>query len=331
MHEDFVPPLDEVPGDSAPHWKTEFDVMAGLGALGHDVRALGVHSDLSVIREALDDFNPHITFNLLEEFHGVALYDQHVISYLELLQRPYTGCNPRGLMLSHDKALSKKLLTYHRVPVPKFAVFPQGRRVHRPKSLEFPLIVKSLIEHASMGISQASVVHNDAKLRERVEFIHTSIGTDAIVEQYLEGRELTVCVIGNQRLQLLPILELEFNALPEGAPRIQTERIKRDMAYQKRVGVALAAPTDLGEEVERRLLALAKRSYKTLGMSGYGRMDFRLTDDGRLYVLEANANADISVGEELADSAELAGIGYEELLQKVINLGLSFRPLWKQE
>lgn len=331
MHEDFVPPVGEVPGDDAPHWRTEFDVMAGLQALGHEVQSLGVHSDLGVIRRTLKEFNPHITFNLLEEFHGVALYDQHVISYLELLQRPYTGCNPRGLMLSHDKALSKKLMTYHRIPVPRFAVFPQGLRVRRPKQLEFPLIVKSLIEHASMGISQASIVHNDDKLKERVRFIHESIGTDAIVEQYLEGRELTVCVLGNQRLQVLPILELEFNALPDGAPRIQTERIKRDMAYQKRVGVALAAPQDLPEETARRLVTLAKRSYKTLNMSGYGRMDFRLTAEGDIYVLEANANADISVGEELSESAQLAGMHYEELLQKVINLGLSFRPLWQQE
>ena len=162
-------------------------------------------------------WKPHVVFNLLEQFHGEAVYDQNVASYLELLRVPYTGCNPRGLMLARGKDLSKKLLIYHRIPVPAFAVFPMRRKVRRPPRLGLPLIVKSLNEDASYGISQASVVDSDEKLAERVTFIHERIGTAAIAEQYIEGRELYVGVLGNERLRVLPIWELEFGSMPQGA------------------------------------------------------------------------------------------------------------------
>jgi len=148
------------------------------------------------------------------------------VSYLELLQVPYTGCNPRGLFLARDKALSKKLLHYHRIRVPDFAVMKRGRRIQRPKRLDFPLIVKSLTQEASIGIAQASVVEDDAKLVERVQFVHESIGTDAIVEQFIAGRELYCGVIGNERLRVLPVWELTFDNLPEGRHAIATERVK---------------------------------------------------------------------------------------------------------
>ena len=218
MHENLVPP--DAAGDAdlaAAPWKTEFDVVSTLRELGHEVRALGVRSDLRVVREAIEEWQPHIAFNLLEEFDGVATYDQNVVAYLELLRVPYTGCNPRGLMLSRDKALSKKVLTYHRIPCPDFAVFAMGRAVRRPRRLSFPLIVKSLTEDASLGIAQASVVESDEKLRERVAFVHESVGTSAIVERYIEGRELYVSVVGNRRLHVFPIWELRMDGLPDEA------------------------------------------------------------------------------------------------------------------
>lgn len=333
MHEDLVPPtsIDGHKPSEVAQWKTEFDVMTGLGNLGHEAVPLGVQSDLSVIRKSIKEFRPHIVFNLLEEFHGVSLYDQAVISYLELLRQPYTGCNPRGLMLSHDKALSKKILSYHRIPVPRFHVFPLERKVKRPKRLEFPLFVKSMTEHASMGISQASIVHSDEKLAERVAFIHEQIGTDAIAEQYIDGREIYTCVLGNERLQVLPILELQFGNLPDGAPRIATEKVKRDVAYQQKIDLKLAEPQDLPAELSNKIVRLSKRVYKLLGLSGYARMDIRLTDDGRVYLLEANANADIAYGEEMSEAAEMVGIDYEDLLQRIMNMGMSFRALWRQE
>ena len=157
VHEDLGPP-ENVEGidTTAQPWRMEFDIIATLREMGHEVSPLGVRSDLSIIREAIEGWKPHIAFNLLEEFDGQATYDQNVISYLELLRMPYTGCNPRGIMLARDKALAKKILMYHRIPVPDFAVYPIGRRITRPRRLGFPLIVKSLIEEASLGISQAS-------------------------------------------------------------------------------------------------------------------------------------------------------------------------------
>ncbi len=155
-------------------------------------------------------------FNLLEQFHGETIYDQNVASYLELMRVPYTGCNPRGLMLARGKDLSKKLVHYHRIPVPAFAVFPMRRKVKRPTRLALPLIVKSLSEDGSRGISQASVVDTDEKLAERVAFIHEQIGTAAIAEQYIEGRELYVGVLGNDRLRVLPVWELKFGNMATG-------------------------------------------------------------------------------------------------------------------
>ncbi len=200
MHEDLVPPvsLDGYSEKEIAEWATEYDVVAGLQRLGHEVYMLGVGSDLGTIRNAFVESRPHIAFNLMVHFHGVAVYDQHVVSYIELLRKPYTGCNPRGMMLARDKALSKEILSYHRIRVPKFHVFPVRRKVKRPRRLEFPLVVKSINEEASLGISQASVVTNDEKLKERVEFMHETFGVNVIVEEYIDGRELYVGVIGNQ-------------------------------------------------------------------------------------------------------------------------------------
>ena len=243
MHPDLMPP-DSLKGHSEQEihvWKTEYDVVSTLRASGHEVRPLGVKNELAPIRDAVESWKPHVVFNLLEEFHGEAVYDQNVASYLELLRVPYTGCNPRGLVLARGKDLSKKLVHYHRVPVPAFAVFPMRRKVKRPARLGLPLIVKSLIEDASMGIAQASVVESDEALAERVAFIHERIGTAAIAEQYIEGRELYVGVLGNDRRRVLPIWELQFGDLAQGTRPIATEKVKHDIDYQERHGVAAGA------------------------------------------------------------------------------------------
>jgi D-alanine-D-alanine ligase len=235
VHRHLVPP-DTVPEGTdivSEPWRAEYDVISTLRGLGHEVRALGVHDDLGDIRRAGEEWKPHIAFNLLEGFDDVTIFDQNVVSYLELLKLPYTGCNPRGLLLARDKSLSKKLLSYHRIPVPEFDVFRIGRQVRRPKRLAFPLIVKSLTQEASIGISQASVVDTDEKLKERVGFIHSSIGTAALVEQYIEGRELYVGILGNQTLQALPVWELFFTNMPADAKRIATDRVKWSVKYQK--------------------------------------------------------------------------------------------------
>ena len=327
MHKDLVPPepLNGQNPESA-EWRTEYDVVSTLKKLGHDVQALGVKSDLEVIRTAVEGWKPHIAFNLLEEFDGLAVYDQNVVSYLELMRIPYTGCNPRGLMLARDKALAKQVMSYHRIPYPEFMVVPLHRMVRRPKYLSFPLIVKSITEEASLGISQASIVDDDEKLRERVAFIHDHIGTGALVERYIEGRELYVGVMGNTHLQVLPVWELVMDKMPDEARRIATQRVKWSRKYQDKYGICSCEARNLPDGVADQIQHLAKRVYRALGLSGYARIDMRMDKDGNVYVLEANPNPQIASGEDFADSAEKADLPYKDLLQELLQVGLRWRP-----
>jgi D-alanine-D-alanine ligase len=323
MHPQLVPP-DSLEGQTEKDinvWKTEFDVVHSLRKLGHEVQPLGVQYELLPIRDAVEQFKPHVVFNLLEEFHGEVLFDQNVVSFLELLKVPYTGCNPRGMIISRGKALSKKLLAYHRIRVPDFAVFPMGRKVRRSPRLAFPLIVKSLIEHASVGIAQASFVDSDEKLAERVRFIHERVGTDAIAEQFIEGRELYVSVIGNERLAAYPAWELVAEKRTDDAPLIATAKVKHDIEYQARHGIDIRA-AELEAEQAAKLSHVAKRIYKILELTGYARIDFRLGPDGQFYFLEANPNPEIAEREEFASAARAAGLTYPELLQRIVSLGM---------
>ena len=327
MHDYLVPPADVTGIDvKNAKWKMEFDVTHTLEHMGHEVRALGLGGDLTPIKQAITDWNPHIVFNLMESFEGISMFDQNVVSYLELLRVPYTGCNPRGLMLARDKALSKTLLAYHRLPIPEFAVFRVGRAVQRPKRLKFPLIVKSVTQESSIGISQASVVENEAALSERVRFIHHKIGTDAIVERYIDGRELYVGVIGNLKLQVFPVWELLFKKMSDENWRIATERVKWSDTYQKKHGITSGLAADLPDGLSEEIQKISKRVYRTLDLSGYARIDLRLDDDGKVYVLEANPNPQLAYGEDFAESAENSGVSYESLLQRIITTGLSWRP-----
>src|SRR5262245_8605108 len=328
MHEDLVPPddIDDKPDVEVLEYKTEYDVVTGLRDLGHEVQPLGLYDDLTPLRGAIHNFKPHIVFNLLEEFRGETMLEQNVVSYLELVQVPYTGCNPRGLIIARDKALSKKILYYHRIRVPRFAVIPAGRKLrHKPARLEYPLIVKSQVEEASFGIAEASLVNNDEKLAERIEFMHANVGTSVIIEQYVDGRELYVGVMGNSRLQVLPVWELELRGLRSDAPRIATRRAKWNLKFQERRGIKIGPARDLPPEVERLLVKTTKRLYRLLQLSGYARVDYRLDAEGRPYVLEANPNADIGYGEEFAEAAEAAGIDYEPLLDRLLAIGLRKR------
>jgi D-alanine-D-alanine ligase len=327
MHDHMVPPEDisGIDVKEAP-WKMEHDVLMSLKGMGHEVSNLGVGSDLGAIRRAIDQFQPHIVFNLLEDFNDVPIYDQNVVSYLELQRVPYTGCNARGLLLARDKSISKKLLAYHRIPVPEFAVFHRGRPVKRPPRLPFPLIVKSLVHESSTGISQASVVEDEEKLKERVTFVHERIGTDAIVERYIDGRELYVGVMGNERLEVFPVWEIFLSRLPEGSWAIATESVKWNPRYQRKHRIKTGEAKGLPPEVTERVQKLAKRIYKNLYLSGYARIDFRMDSQEKVYVLEANPNPQLALGEDFADSADAGGLPYDRLLQRILNFGLSWSP-----
>ncbi len=332
VHEDLIPP-DSLRGLSEKErqpFKREWAVGHGLRERGHEVRFLGVSDDLIPIRELAGEWQPHVVFNLLNEFQDVGAYQAHVTSYLELLHLHYTGCNPTGLLLSRDKSIAKKILRYHRIATPAFRVIRRGRPA-RATTLHFPLIVKTLDEEASMGISQASIVRNEDQLEERVGFVHEKIGSDALVEEYVEGRELTLSVLGNERLRTFPIWEMWFDDLPEGSEPIATAHAKWDLAYQKRVGVSTGpAETELEPVVARRIHRLGRRVFRALELSGFARLDLRLTPEGRAYVIEANAAPDLSPDEDFALSAQEGGLDYPALLQRIVNLAMSYRPRWQK-
>lgn len=330
-HEDLVPPesIDHLEQKQVERFKTEYDVAQAVEALGHEVQVAGVSSDLAPIRSIVSAWEPHIVFNLLMEFRDIGALQVHVASYLELLGVPYTGCNPRGILLSRDKELSKKILRFHRIPTPHFSVFRAGRRIRPLRGLEFPIIVKTVDEEASLGIAQASVVRDEEQFRERVAFIHEKVRADALAEEYVHGRELTIGVLGNQRLQTFPVWEMVFENLPDGSVPIATERAKWDLAYQKRVGITTRAARNLPDGVPERVARLARRVYRALGLSGYARVDLRLGEDGRPYVIEANATPDLAADEDFSSSARAAGLDYEALIQRILNLGLRYRPRWQ--
>ena len=323
MHPDFMPP-DSTKGYTAREineWKTEYDIVSTLREVGHDVRPLGVQEEIKPVREEIESFKPHVVFNLLEQFHHEPVYDQHIPSFLELMKIPYTGCNPRGLILARGKDLSKALVHYRRIAVPAFAVFPMRRKVKRPTRLALPLIIKSLNEDGSRGISQASIVDTDEKLAERVAFIHERVGTAAIAEQFIDGRELYVPVLGNNRLRVLPVWELKFGTM--GGQAIATEKVKHDTDYQERVGIEDGPAKNLTPEQRARIQRIAKRIYRTLGLDGYARIDFRLAADGTLYFIEANPNPEIAKSQEFAMAAKHDGLDYPGLLHRILTLGIS--------
>lgn len=328
VHETLVPPealLSPEARLKAPY-KTEYDIYHNLKAMGHQVRVVGVYDDLKVIRNAIEEFKPHIVFNLLEEFAGEAIFDQNVVSYLELMKAPYTGCNPRGLMLARDKALTKEILTYHRIKVPKFAVFPRHRPINRPKALEFPLIVKCLSEEASLGISLASIVDSDEKLKERVMYLHKTYNADVIAETFIQGREFYVGVMGNYRLETMPVWELSFQKDTPPASQFATSKVKFSESYRKEKKIKYGPAESLEPQLETAIQNTCKRVYKALKLSGYARIDLRVNANNEIYVIEANPNPDIACDEEFSESAMLKGIRYSELLSKIISLGQSWLP-----
>lgn len=325
VHKALVPTEDVPAAEVNPEWRMEWDVVTTLRKRRHEVVVIGVHDDLTPIRQAIEQFKPEIVFNLMEAFADIGVFDQNVVSYLELLRVPYTGCNPRGLTLSRDKALARKLLAYHRIPSPDFTVVPLNRKPVLSKKLMYPLIVKSLTYESSIGISQASVVANEEQLQKRVKYIHDTILTPAIIEQFIDGRELYVGVIGNQRLRVFPVWEMSFAKMPDSSWRIATERVKWSVKYQKRHGID-TSEAQLAEGLAPKIQHLARRTYRALDLSGYARIDFRMDATGKAYVIEANANPQLAEDEDFAKSAKRAEVSYSMLLERIMALGVQWQP-----
>ncbi|MFC1497963.1 ATP-grasp domain-containing protein [Verrucomicrobiota bacterium] len=303
-------------------WFTEAAVIETLELMGHDVKTLGIYDDIELLISAIKKNRPDVVFNLTEVFMGKAHLDKNIPALLDLMAVPYTGCAPEGLILCNNKALSKKILTYHRIKVPQFHSFRKGKRIWLPAKLRFPLIIKPLREEASTGISQASYVVNEEQFRERIGFIHNKLNMNAIAEEYIEGRELYVGIMGHKRLQAFPIREMKFTKVPDNEPKIATYNAKWDQAYRQRWGI-INGFANIPADINKKILTTCKKAYRVLNIDGYARFDCRLTDDNKIYILEANGNPELAQGDEFAESADKAGIPYNKLLQQILNLALT--------
>jgi D-alanine-D-alanine ligase len=303
-------------------WKTEANVLAALGELGHTVEHLAIFDNLDLLRQKLQNFCPDLIFNLADQFKNNRSFDQNIASFLELHGIPFTGCGSTGLTLCKQKGISKKILGYHRIRVPEFNVIPRGRRFSRPKRLRFPVVVKPLKEEASLGICQASFVETDEQFRERVQFIHEKYDSDVIAEEYIAGRELYVSVLGNRRLDVYPIRELVFREVPPDEPKLATFKAKWDEEYRKRWGLQNQFAEGLDPAVERDIQETCKRIYRLLTIDGYARIDLRVTAANEIYFIEANPNPILAADEDFAQSALKSGIAYPQVIERIIRTGL---------
>ncbi|PYL07511.1 MAG: hypothetical protein DME33_10140 [Verrucomicrobia bacterium] len=303
-------------------WKTEADVMHALGALGHIAEHLAIYDDVDLVRQKLETFAPDVLFNLVEQFKNKPGFDQYIVSFLEMQELPFTGCGSTGLTLCKHKGISKKILHYHGIHVPNFLVIPRGQRIGRPRQLKFPVLVKPVKEEASYGISQASFVQNEEQFRERVAFIHEKHNSDAIAEEYIDGRELYVSIMGNVRLTIFPIRELLFREVPPNEPKIATYKAKWDEEYRKRWGLENRFAEDLDPALVAGIEGSCKDIYRLLTIDGYARIDLRLTPANKLYFIEANPNPILADDEDFALSAAKAGLAYSQLIERILRLGV---------
>ena len=318
-----TPPDHDLATYLAGDRKTEADVLAAFAQLGHTAEHLVIFDDLELLRQKLQSFQPDIIFNLADQFRNNRAFDQNIVSFLEMHGLPFTGCGSTGLTLCKHKAISKKILGYHRIRVPEFTVIPRGKRGVRPRRLKFPILIKPLKEEASYGISQASFVENDEQFRERVQFIHEKYDNDVIAEEYIAGREFYVSIFGNQRLQALPIRELVFKEVPPDEPKIATYKAKWDEEYRKRWGLQNQFADGLDAVLVRDIEQTCKRIYRLLTIDGYARIDLRVTPANEIYFIEANPNPVLAADEDFAQSALKAGLAYPQLIERIVRFGVN--------
>jgi len=302
--------------------EAEYDVARALLANGHDVRLIGIQDQLGPLLERLAAFQPEVVFNGCECFRGNAKHEYAVAGVLEMHGYRYTGSSPTALLVARNKSLTKKILGYHDIRVPAFAECHPDEKLVRPSELRFPLIVKPLLEDASVGIAQASVVEDDDSLGERVKFIHEKFSQAAIVEELIEGRELYVGLLGNATLEVLPIVEMMFGDSGDGEHRIATYKAKWDEEYRKRKRIKNVFAKGLSDAVTARITEICTTAFHAVWLQDYGRIDLRLTHDDEVYVLEVNPNPFIAYEHEMANAAGKAGMSYDEFVQRIVDEAL---------
>ncbi|MFN2572206.1 MAG: ATP-grasp domain-containing protein [Gemmatimonadales bacterium] len=298
--------------------EAEYDVARALMANDHDVHMIGIGEEIGPLLDKLAAFGPKLVFNGCESFRGHARHEYAVAAVLDMYGYRYTGSSPTGLLVARNKSLTKKVLAYHDIRVPAFAEFHEDDELVRPSELRFPLIVKPLLEDASIGISQASVVEDDESLTQRVEFIHTKHHQAAIVEELVEGREVYVGLLGNDSVEVLPLTEMTFGEPETSEHRIATYKAKWDEEYRKRKKIKNVFAKGISAELATRIGEICSTAFHALWLQDYGRVDVRLTHDDEVYVLEVNPNPFLAVENEMADAAEKAGMKYNAFIQRIV-------------
>ncbi len=294
------------------------EIFEALEKLGHEPSYYvldGRESNLLGLAKSDAD----LLFNLTESFAGDDTRDVHLAAFFDLLGRPYTGAGPHALHLAQDKALAKKIFAFHGIRTPRFAACYRGRLEHA-HDIAFPLIVKPAREDGSIGIEAASVVHSVKELMQRIDCIHETFDSPALVEEYIEGREIYIGVLGNRNPEALPPVELDLSRLPEGTPRIASADVKWERNSEAYRVTKSALAEDLPEPAARALEEAALAAYRALGLRDYGRIDLRLTPKNEAYVLEVNPNPWLSSGAEFAMAAKKAGRSYAQLIAEILEL-----------
>ena len=304
--------------------EAEYEVAEALMANNHEVLMVGVHDHLHDVVQRLDAFEPDLVFNCAEGYRDSPQLDYILPALLESEEYRYTGTPPIGLLTSRNKAMSKKLLAYHGIRVPGFKSYRLTDRATEANDLRFPLIVKPLQEDASEGIAMASVVRDAESLAERVNFIHDNFGQGAIAEEFIEGRELYVSMIGNgDDLTILPVVEMVFDkdrTKPE--ERIATKAAKWDVPYRERKGIRNVFARPIARTTLDQIEESCTMAFRALWLRDYARLDVRVTDEGEVWVIEVNANPFISFGHDMANAAEKAGMDYYAFIQRLVDTAM---------
>jgi D-alanine-D-alanine ligase len=294
-------------------------VAQALSSGGHKVSLLGINSDISELMKKLEEQKPDIVFNLCETFGGKDSSEMHVTAILELLGVRFTGTGPAGMILRQDKALTKKLLQFYDVNCSNYAVL-DNKHLEFSGRMRFPLFIKPLHGDASLCVDDSSMVETYPRLIERAALIQNEFNDAALVEEYIDGRELYVTVLGNASPEALPIIEVDFTKLPAGHPRIYGHEAKFESGTVQYDGTHTVVGTDLSPEVRARVARAAKEAVHALQVSDYSRVDIRLPPEGTPYVVEVNANPYLEAISETALAAKAAGMDYNTLINRILEI-----------
>jgi D-alanine-D-alanine ligase len=297
-----------------------------LASQGHDVTVVAASNKVEPLVAELVSSAPELVFNLAESFDGKSALESSVTGLMNLLDLRYTGSSPAGLLISGDKSLTKKVLTFHEISTPQFATVYRGA-LDSAGDLDFPLIVKPPQEDASIGLTGASVVHDLKQLLERMSALQAEFNAPVLVEQYIEGREFYVGVLGNTNAEALPIIELDFTGFPEGAPRIASWEAKWGTdgagAGAEYAGTKSVFPESLDTELAERMQKVAVEAFHALRLRDYARIDLRVSPARDIYVIEVNPNCYLEKESEFANAARKSGLEYDALIARITELALA--------